>query len=236
MRLSTLRTPSLLLSWALAPPMVVQSDTGQVRFAIGGAVGQYEVVTRDCEGRAISSRPVEFDSYGAKVDWLPPRHPFRVSAFGGVSSVAGTEFDADGPHGGAVVAFEGRRIGIGVGPVWLPGHDIVPSIYLRLGDRPDNFRIDVFAPTATRGSNGDFRMGAEFGRPRLRGFVGLSSHRFADDRADGTGAFADLGFVLRSDLDLTVSGSWHGGGKDHSDWAVAIGAQYHMRYGGSRRD
>ena len=118
---------TLIGLWAFAPPVVVQSNgRGGFEVSIGASGGQYEVVSRNCSGDFVSSRPVPVRTGGVLLEFEPSTSPFRVAGFGGMTSVSGEPSDQGGLYAGALVAYEGGWIGLGAGPVLLPGNRTVP--------------------------------------------------------------------------------------------------------------
>ena len=227
---------TLIGLWAFAPPVFIQSDgNGGLEVSIGATAGQYELVSRNCAGDFVSSRPVPYRTGGAVVEFEPSDAPFRVSGFVGTTSVSGEPFDADGAYAGALVAYEGGWIGLGAGPVLVPGNQVYPSLYLRFGDREGRFfQSDVLAPSPFPGATGLIRGGMGFRRDRMSGFVGLSTGRsldFKDGGADNGGPFVELKLPLGQSLDALIAGSWFPG-EQHSDWGAGIGLRY--RPGGER--
>ena len=76
---------TLIGLWAFAPPVVVQSN-GRGGFEVSSG-GQYEVVSRNCSGDFVSSRPVPVRTGGVLLEFEPSTSPFRVAGFGGMTSV-----------------------------------------------------------------------------------------------------------------------------------------------------
>ena len=113
---------TLIGAWAFAPPIIIQSsESGGIEISIGATAGQYEVVSRNCAGDFVSSRPVPVRTGGVVAEYEFSTSPFRVAGFTGVTSVSGELSDQDGWYAGALVAYEGGRFGIGADPVLLPG-------------------------------------------------------------------------------------------------------------------
>ena len=218
-RLRNARGPLLLGLWAFGPPIVVQEDEeGRVEISIGVAAGQAELVARSCSGDLLSADPVPFQSYGAAIEYEPG--PFRVAAFGGLTSAdAGA---ADGRYFGALLAFEGDGVGIGFGPVWLPGDETYLSSYLRFGSRRGAFvQTDLFAPGPTPGVTGLARLGLGFPIGRARGFAGFSTGRSLqlEDGFDNGGPFAEFEIPLGAGFGAQLGGSWFFSER-HADWAL----------------
>ena len=224
---------TLIGLWAFAPPVFVQSNgKGGLEVLIGASAGQYEVISRSCSGDLLSSRPVPVRTGGALLEYEPSAYPFRVAGFGGATSVSGEPSDQGGLYAGALVAYEGGWIGLGAGPVLIPGDEprnhLVPSLYLRFGDREGGFfQTDVFAPSPFPGATGLGRIGVGFRGDRTSGLFGFSGGRALDldDSGDNWGPFGELKFPVSGNLDALIAASWFPG-EEHSDWGAGIGLRY----------
>ncbi len=228
---------TLIGLWAFAPPILIQSDgQGRLEFSVGATAGQYELVSRSFSGAFPSSRPVPYYTGGALVEFMPSGSPFRVSGFGGVTSLSGDIFDIGGPYLGALVAYGGGWLGLGAGAVLVPGRASFPSdgetflsLYLRLGDREGTFfQSDIFASSPFPGATGLIRGGVGFQRDRTSGFFGLATGRslsFESGGVDNGGPFVELKLPLGESLDGLVAGSWFPG-EQHSDWGLGVGVRY----------
>ena len=217
--------------WAFAPPVIVQSDgKGGLEVSVGTSAGQYEIVSRSCSGALLSSRPVPVRTSGVLLEFEPAGSPYRLAGFGGVTSVSGEPSDQGGLYAGALVAWEGRVVGLGAGGVQVPGEQTAPSLYLRLGPREDVFfQADLFAPSPTPGATGLLRSGIGFRGDRASGYFGLSSLRALDlSDGDNSGPFGELRIRLSPSLDALFAGSWFPG-EVHSDWGAGIGLRYRAR-------
>ena len=250
-RIRNARGLTLVGLWAFAPAIVVQSDgEGGFEISVGASAGQYEVVSRSCAGDFLSSRGVPVYTGGILVEYEPSA-PFRFAGFGGVTSTDGEARDASGPFVGALVAWEARQIGVGIGPVLVPtngvgflespdpaqpptlvevsGSQVLPSAYLRLGDRAGGFfQADFLAPSPIPGATGLLRTGVGFHRDRTSGFFGVSWGRAFDVREetmDNGGPFGELTFRLGQNWSGLVAGSWHVS-EELSDWGAGIGLRY----------
>ena len=222
MNINTTSAFTLLGVWALLPPVVVQSnEDGKWSIEVGAGAGQYEVVTRSCSGDVLSTRPVEFVTGGAVVEYEVSN--VRFDLFGGNTSVQG-EFDRDGLFFGGLVAYEGPGFGLGAGVVSLPS-GTVPSMYLRAGTRDGvHFRTDFLAPNPTPGVTGLFRAGLGFPIGSTRALAGFSAFRGLDldEASDWGGVFAEVGVPLGRVLEARLAGSVHFP-EEQADWAVGIG-------------
>lgn len=214
---------SLLGLWLFAPSVSVQSndETGKWSIQVGAATGQYEVVTRNCAGDVVTTRPVEFSSGGAVLEYDASN--VRLDLFGGITSVD-AESDRDGFYFGGLAAWEGSPVGFGAGAASLPSGTL-PSLYLRLGKRDRfHFRTDFLSPDPTPGVTGLFRAGFGFPISSTRALVGFSAFRGLDldEASDWGGMFADVSVPLAGNLEGRFAGSVHFP-EEHADWAVGVG-------------
>jgi hypothetical protein len=225
---------ALAMSVLMISPSVAQSDPGDVTVSVGGGLGQFEAVRRSCDGEVLSSRPVEHTTFGAQID-VRLNALFRITGFGGTSSVDGTEVgegefgSQEGAYGGVLLAAEWDRFGLGAGWARFPGFDLrnVPMVHLRIGGEADHLRADLYAPSPTPGVMSALRLGYGFSRERVSGLVGVGAIR-AFDEADGNGGlFVDVAIPLRPTFDLTLKSSWHAS-ENYADWGAAVGARLHV--------
>ena len=232
---------TLIGLWAFAPPVFVQSNgRGGFDVSVGASAGQYEVVIRNCAGDFVSSRGVPARTGGAVVEFELSESPFRFAGFGGWTSVSGEDFDQGGAYAGALVAYEGGRIGLGAGPVLLPGdqlppnfgNQVVPSLYLRIGDREGGFfQTDAFAPSPIPTATGLIRGGIGFNGARVSGFAGISTFRALDlSDGDNGGPFLELKLPLGRSLDGLIGGSYFIS-EEQADWGAGVGLRYRFGTG-----
>jgi len=226
-----INTPSafaLLGMWALLPPVVIQStEDGKWSVELGVGTGQYEVVTRSCAGDVLSTRPVEFVTGGAVVEY--EHSGVRLDLFGGSTSVQ-SEFERDGLFLGGLVAYEGTDVGLGLGIASLPS-GAVPALYARFGKRDGvHFRTDMFAPDPTPGVTGLFRAGVGFPIGSARALGGFSAYRGLDldEASDWGGLFAEFRVPLGGAIEARLAGSVHFP-EEHADWAAGVGLRYRSR-------
>ena len=228
MNINTTSAFTLLGIWALLPPVVIQSnEDGKWSIEVGAGAGQYEVVTRSCSGDVLSTRPVEFVTEGAVVEYEVSN--VRFDLFGGGTSTTG-EYERDGLFLGGLVAYEWTGVGLGGGVVRLPSGP-APSFYLRLGNRDRvHFRTDFLAPDPTPGVTGLFRAGLGFPIGSTRALAGFSAFRGLDldEASDWGGLFAEIGVPLGGLLEARLAGSVHFP-EEHADWAVGIGLRVRPR-------
>jgi hypothetical protein len=228
MNINTTSAFTLLGIWALLPPVAIQSnEDGKWSIEVGAGAGQYEVVTRSCSGEVTSTRPVEFVTGGAVVEYEVSN--VRFDLFGGGTSTTG-DLERDGLFLGGLVAAEGTVVGLGGGFVRLPS-GAAPSIYLRLGNRDRvHFRTDFLAPDPTPGVTGLFRAGFGFPIGSTRALAGFSAFRGLDldETSNWGGLFADLRVPLGGVLEARLAGSVHFP-EEHADWAAGIGLRVRPR-------
>lgn len=217
---------TLLGWWTIGPAISIQSnEDGKWSIQVGAGTGQYEVVTRNCSGDITSTRPVEFTSGGAVVEY--ENSGFRLDAFGGVASIPG-QFDQDGAYVGGTVSYETSPIGIGGGVVSLPGGP-APSIYLRFGPREKvHFLTDFLAPDPTPGVTGLLRAGVGFPVGRGHGLVGLSTGRGfdMDEVSDWASIFGDFTIALGERWGVRLAGSFSPSSEDYADWGAGVGLTF----------
>jgi hypothetical protein len=226
--------PLLLLAMQISPINVHQDSKGQVRLTVGYGTGRYVDRSFSCAGNLLSSTPVPYNTYGARVDYWPaPR--FRLSGFAGATSLEGRP--TDGPFGGVLVAAEGQSVGIGIG---VTGSSIMeysgtyPAGYLRLGSIDHaHFRFDLLHPSSTFGTTGLARIGVGFNaglRTGTSGFFGLAVSPSSDQSSAG-GPFAEIFFPVQQ-FDLGLRGFVQSGSPD---WAYggSLSLRYNFRLGTS---
>jgi hypothetical protein len=225
--IKTMGTFALLGWWTIGPTVSIQSnENGRWSIQVGAGAGQYEVVTRNCAGDITSTRPVEFTSGGALVEY--ETSGLRLDAFGGVTTVP-EGFARDGAYVGGTVSYEASIVGIGAGAVALPGGS-APSIYLRVGPRDrTHLRTDFLAPDPTPGVAGLFRLGLGFPIGRARGLAGFSAGRGLDmeEISDWGGLFGDFTIPLGETWGLRLAGSFSPFSEDYADWGAGIGLTFH---------
>jgi hypothetical protein len=233
-----LAVPLALLFWqaapAGAPPHDAPPRAGLFRLGLAYATGEWEDASFDCNGNWTGSVGVPASSAGAKLDYLAGGGTLRVTAVGGRWWSPGNAGDymagSRATFAGALVAYEGRGIGLGAGLVSHPFQtDLTsgPSFYLRLGrnDRA-HFQTEVFPLTETPTMMGTVRIGVGFAqgpadRPRVNGFVGLAWGPYTDEVGQGV-LLADFGFPLSTSMELMVRGS-AGPGAGKAQWAMGGG-------------
>ena len=247
MRFNLMTGPLLLLAMQISPVDVYQDSRGRVRLSVGYGAGRYVDRKFSCSGDLLSSTPVPYETYGARVDYWPaPR--FRLSGFAGETSL-GTGFNG-GPFGGVLVAFEGRSAGIGLGVTRFSIEDVRgainydssgsvfaaanPAGYLRFGSIDHaHFRFDFYHPSSTFGTTGLARIGVGFNaglRTGTSGFFGLEAGPSSDQSSVG-GAFGEL-FVPIQQFDLGLRGFLQPGARDEA-YGGSLSLRYNFRLGTS---
>ena len=228
--------PLLLLLYQTAPVNIQQDSLGRYRIGIGYTTGQWESEEFSCEGQLLSATPVRHHSAGVQVDVWPDNH-LRLSAFGGTTSQSiGETQSASNPlvesfaggYGGALVAYEGQKFGLGAGFTHLSNYETPTSFanYLRIGNIDKaHFRWDVMTPNPALPSVTWARVGLGFNEGHLRkpgGFVGLGFGPFAyNSKAAFTG---ELHYPLARHLTGQVHGLF-GPGEASDQWNLGAGLQ-----------
>lgn len=167
--------PLALFLLQTAPIAVVPDSNGRYRIAVGGGLGSYQERTLNCAGDILNRENVLFRTFGGEVEaWVSPTirvtgHAGRMSATPDRGGEIAPPFE--GFFGGAMVAAEGSKVGVGLGVSAVPdgASRATPLDYLRLG-RLDNthFRLGVGGPAAPGGPPDLFRMGIGRGLGRVR--------------------------------------------------------------------
>ena len=232
-----LRGPVLLTVWAFAPPLPVPTDTGTVTVSVGATAGQYELVSRSCEGDVVSDYGVPVRNAAMEVEYRPGDIPLRATAYGGGTTIErgvdgpGPGLTQGGPFLGGVVAYEGGRLGVGAGSVLLPGDEfeVMPSLYFRVGwEEGVHLRTDFLTPTPLPGASGLARLGVgfPFGDEHGGALLGLSAGRALDlsDEWNG-GPFAEISYGITPSLEALVAGSWFSS-EFHADWGLGAGIRW----------
>lgn len=204
-----------LLFWQAAP----RPQPDRYYLSVLGGAGQFEEATFDCDGRLVSSTPIEVHDVGARLDVLSNDGALMLS----VNASRSSEHYASGPTVGprtvvgARVALEGRHAGFGFGLQRGLDGSTEPSAYLRLGARPSHLQIDVRPPTETPELTGVARLGVGFNDS----FAGLAFGR------DGqTTAQADLALPMARRIDLMLRG-YYGPGHGTHHYGAAGGLRVH---------
>lgn len=164
----------------------------ETRISIGGGVGTYAMIMRDCEGNAIGSTPVTYREAGAAVDQRVAG-PLHVGIRGGVlRDEVGTN---RGPFGGEssiisnryanpYLSVEGRRGGFGIGGIFSDqsffasrgNYEARFSGHLRVGGRRRYFSAGLMENMPLYSGGGFFDLGVGFrAHPRVDGWIGLSA-------------------------------------------------------------
>lgn len=141
-----------------AAPVGIEVDSvGRFRLSFGASLGSYEEQRMGCSGEVLDRYDVSLRTAAAEAEyWVTPS--IRVTGYGGrVDAVADRPSDAlirplyEGTFGGALLAWEGRKAGVGLGVSWLPemlggpGAAVVPAFNLRLGELDGiHYRMGLF--------------------------------------------------------------------------------------------
>ncbi|HEU5259983.1 MAG TPA: hypothetical protein VFU41_01025 [Gemmatimonadales bacterium] len=233
--------PLLLLLYQGAPIAARQDSLGRYRVTVGFGGGQWENEEFSCEGNLLSTTPVRYRSGGVQLDAWPDPH-LRLTAFGGstgetVGATIATDPQYsssyveryDGPFGGAQVAFEGQRFGIGIGVTTLSGVDGFTGAapYVRIGnmDKP-HLRMDVMTPNPALPSVGWGRVGVGFNNGHLRGTGGFLGLGFGPvDYNSKAALIGEIRLPIAPRLAGQVQGLV-GPGENASQWSAGLGLRY----------
>lgn len=228
--------PLALFVLQSAPVGVVPDSSGRYRIAFGAEAGSYEERMVNCAGDVLDRQKVPFRTIGGEAEvWLSSSvrltgHAGQMSASPDGGGRIARPYQ--GFFGGVMVAAEGENVGGGVGVATVPGRQVAPLGYLRLG-RADNthFRLGIGGPVLPGAPPDLVRIGIGQGLGRVRK-VGWEFYAGAADfPVDGSaGVFGGqvtvpVGSVL--DLGLTAAYRRPAGGN--------IGLMARVQLGGPRR-
>ena len=232
--------PLLLLLYQAAPVNVRQDSLGRYRISVGYGTGQWQNERFSCDGQLLSATPVRHHSAGIQVEAWPDNH-VRITGFAGVtrSTVGATvatdpEYSSpyieqyDGTFGGALLAYEGEKFGIGIGKTRIPGASSLGTAhYLRVG-RLDaaHFRLDVTAPDPALPSVGWGRVGVASYEGHLRhagGFLGIGLGPF--EYSSKAAFVGELHFPIASHFTARLHGLV-GPAENSMQWNLGTGLQY----------
>jgi hypothetical protein len=232
--------PLLLLLYQAAPLSVQQDSLGRYRVSAGFAGGQWENEEFSCDGQLLSATPVRHHSAGLQVDYWPEDR-VRLSAFGGVTSQSigqtqGTDSSYfpyiegfSGPYGGAQLAYEGQKIGLGVGITHVRSSEGWTSFapYFRLGDIDgSHFRADFMTPSPALPSNAWARMGVGFNEGHRRGVGGFLGVGFGPlDYNEKAVFIGEVRFPVARRLGVQLQGLT-GPGERTPQWGAGFGLRY----------
>ena len=233
--------PLLLLLYQAAPVSVQQDSLGRYRIGVGYATGQWENEEFGCDGQLLSGTPVHHRSVGVQIEAWPDDH-LRLTAFGGTTSqtLGATQF-ADsqygapfvepfgGNYGGVQLAYEGQKLGLGVGATHLPTSEgsLWFAPYLRIGNMDHaHFRLDVMTPNPALPSVSWARVGVGINNGHLRrtgGFLGLGFGPF--DYNNKAAFLGELHFPIVHRVTAQLHGL-AGPGEQAQQWSVGAGLQF----------
>jgi len=232
--------PLLLLLYQAAPLGVQQDSLGRYRVSVGYGTGQWEHEQFSCDGELLSSTPVRHHSAGAQIDAWPNRQ-LRLTAFAGttrstVGATIATDPDYSSPYierydgrfGGALMAYEGQKVGVGIGPTRLPGPGGTrTAYYIRLGKLDaGHLRIDVMSPNPALPSMSWGRIGIGVNNGHLRRVGGFMGVGFGPPGYnDKVGLVAEMHFPIVRHF----TGQLHaltGSGENATQWNLGVGLRY----------
>jgi hypothetical protein len=166
----------------------------------------------------------------------------RLTAFGGSASQSvGETFSSDsayshayiepfaGRYGGAQIAYEGQKLGLGIGVTRVSSNDqgTYPALYARLGniDAP-HFRVDAFSPDPAFPSVPWGRIGVGVNNGYLRSVGGFIGMGLGPPDYNTKAAFVgELHFPVAHRLTAQLHGL-AGPGETHSQWSFGTGLQF----------
>lgn len=206
---------------------------------MGYATGQWENEEFSCDGQLLSATPVRHHSAGVQIDVWPDDR-VRLTAFGGTASQSvGVTQSADsqyafveplaGRYGGVQLAYEGQKIGLGVGLTHLvtQGGSLQFAPYFRVGNIDKvHFRTDVMTPNPALPSVSWARFGVGVNNGHLRGaggFFGLGFGPF--DYSTKAALLGELHYPIARRLTAQLHGLM-GPGEKSQQWNFGFGLQY----------
>jgi len=225
-----LPVPMLILALDTLPGTIVPDSSGtRVRIALGFGDAQYEEKFFDCDGNLERTEPVDIQSMGARLDIAGDK--LRASACVGRIESDVPDPDPpeyDGMFGGLLLAYEGRRVGLGAGFASVGGQDgfTWPSAYLRSGPLEDaHFRLELLPPSEILGSAAWLRAGVGWNQGWMggtRGFLGIGvmPYTYVDQLEPRLVGEFDLPVLRR--IDLLFRGQI-GLGEDRTQWGAGAG-------------
>jgi hypothetical protein len=231
-----LRGPALILLYQALPLQAHQDSLGRYRLTVGTSGGQWEKEAFSCEGDLVGTAQVRNHSSGAQLDaWPAPQ--LRLSTFAGgagqsigsAQGSVGAVEDYSGVFGGAQIAYEGQRFGIGLGFSHLSGRDglTAPSSYLRIGNIDGvHFRIDALSPSPVMPSSPWARIGVGWNAGHLRGTSGFFGVGVGPTNYNAKAVFAA---EVRVPLARRLAAQFHGlmgPGEKEAQWGVGLGLRY----------
>lgn len=229
------RNLTVLGVFALALPIAVEAphDTSghMTRVSVGGGVGMYAVILRDCEGNPIGSQPASFREVGADIDQQVVG-PMHVGIRGGtvreeIELSPGAAIVRTGHYTNPYVSIEAGEVGFGLGPVYsrqsLPRHAPGFSGHLRLGERTRYFSTSLMENVPVCSGGGYFDLGMGFHpHPRFDWWIGVSSGPF-----EGAGATIKTAWQASPRWTLDVSGRLGAsGGEPQNGAAIGISSRF----------
>ena len=173
-----------------APVDIGTDDGGRLRLSIGASAGSYRERLLSCSGEELDSYPVQTTEVTAEAEyWISPA--VRVTGYAAHLQAA-TDRPVDdrinplveGWHGGGLISWEGRKIGLGAGLASVPdmaedGSDAIwPALHFRAGRRERAHFLLVTGGTNLAANPGKaVRIGVGFGDGpgrRVSGQAGLA--------------------------------------------------------------
>lgn len=221
--------PAVILLWQVAPVTIAQDPSGQWRVSFGVSRGDYEERTIDCAGEVTDRQSVTFTVVGGVAEYWIDRN-FRLEVEGGsvaADAKAGTIVidPYAGGFGKALVAYERKVVGVGVGLALNPpdpwdnpggGSRLLPASYLRLGSEYGlQGRIEVGGAAYPGGppDRGRMSFGQEGRTARSASWrISVVVQDFPLNGSDDVGYSARLMVPLGGRFELGAGASSHTGG------------------------
>lgn len=227
---------TLLAAMVLPPPVTLQKGSdGRVRVSLAAGAAGYESKHFDCNGRLLDAHPVDMRAGGMRVDFLSDSTQLRLTGFAGKIGIDTRDSEAEdygGAFGGAQLAREGRRVGIGAGIAHVSGHDgfNAPSLHLRLGPLDQtHLQLDFLPPEENFGMSGWARVGVGFHQDdsgRFAGLIGVSGGPYTYNHRFEPRLFGRFRVPVSTSTDVLL-GALVGAGARRTQWASSAGVSFH---------
>lgn len=226
-----------------APVGVEVDSVGRLRLSFGFSGGGYEAQRLSCDGGILDREDVGVSEATAEVEyWAAPS--VRTVVYGAVLNTTSERPPEErinrlvaGVHGGILVAWEGRSIGVGGGVATVPrgsadgGDSLSPAFYFRAGKLDGaHFRVETGGAGLPGLTAKVARVGVGFGQGQRRGPSGQFGVGFTPyPSPDGTPIYyGSLLFPLSRTVDI-------GGAAGIAPRAWNVGLMGRVNLGGPAR-
>jgi hypothetical protein len=206
--------------WQAVP--IGTDQYGRTRLGFGLGTGQLEYATLACDGSVIDADAAPYRTVAAEVEhWVVPGK-LRLHGSGGYQWADSAS--SRGPFGAVLLAYDGRKIGIGAGLAqihaanWLPSPDVaryepglitLPTAYVRFGNRDRvHLRSELFPPGVHTPAEG-FRLVIgynQFDARRASGYAGLAVISASSNAEATMGIVGEFFAPVSASLALGVHG------------------------------